>query len=534
MLESDQQDKLSRQPGPAGDRDPGGDDKPRRDGAALSAGQCRNRQSAVDSQPRGWVIKLLRIRYVIAAMLLTGCSLAPDHVRPAMPVPDAWASPDHGVADATRPALWRQFFLAPTLEALIGEALDNNRDLRITIQRVEVARSQYRIQRADLFPQMNVGAGVLRQRMPASLSLTGEAATSNELVALGSASWELDLWGRVHNLSEAALESWLATDEARRAVTLSLIADVANTWLDGRELDERIALADRTIDSRRESARIARRRYEVGAAPRLDMTQADTLLGQAESALITLEQQREQTRNALAVLVGAPVETEVAALSSVEDTVVRDLPPGLPSDLLVNRPDIRGAEDRLRATEANIGAARAAFFPRIALTAGYGTASSALDNLFMAGNSAWSFAGGAMAPVFDGGSRAGNLAEAKAQRAIAVADYERTVQTAFRNVADALAARRWLGQQVQAQRRTLAALSERARLSDLRYVNGASTYLEVLDAQRDLFAAEQALVETRRSRLSSEVNLYTALGGGRDDSSGATAVAIQETNGQIQ
>ena len=479
-------------------------------------------------------MQLSRINYVIAAMLLTGCSLAPGHVRPAMPVPNAWASPDHGIADAARPAQWQQFFLAPELKTLIGAALANNRNLRITIQRVEVARSQYHIQRASLFPQVNVGVGVLRERSPAALSLTGEAATTNELVGLASASWELDLWGRIHNLSDAALESWLSTDEARQEVALSLIAEVANTWLDGRELDERIALAGRTIDSRRESARITRRRYEVGAAPRLDMTQADTLLGQAESSLITLEQQREQTRNALALLVGAPAGTEVTALSSVEDTVVRDLPPGLPSDLLTERPDIRGAEDRLRAAEANIGAARAAFFPRIALTAGYGTASTALHNLFTASNSIWNFGAGAMMPVFDGGNLRANLAETKAQRAIAVADYERIVQTAFRDVADALAARRWLGQQVEAQRRTLAALSERAHLSNLRYLNGASTYLEVLDAQRDLFTTEQELVETRRARLSSEVNLYEALGGGQDDPSGAIAAAIQEANGQAK
>jgi multidrug efflux system outer membrane protein len=471
---------------------------------------------------------------VIMALLLAGCSLAPEHVRPVMPVPEAWALPDQGAVDAARPARWQQFFLAPALGALIGTALDNNRDLRIAIQRVETARSQYHIQRADLFPQLNVGTDLSRSRTPADLSYTGKTLIANDFSASVSASWEIDLWGRIRNLDAAALESWLATDEARRAVALSLIADVANTWLVGRELDERIALAGRTIDSRRESARIARRRYEVGAAPRLDMTQADALVGQAESALITLEQQREQTRNALALLVGAPVGTQVMALSSVEDVVVRDLPPGLPSDLLVDRPDIRGAEDRLRAAEANIGAARAAFFPRIALTGNYGTASEALDGLFAAGSSAWTIASSISAPLFDGGRLRGDLAAAQAQRAGAVADYERAVQAAFRDVADALAARRWLGQQVEAQRRTLAALSARARLSDLRYLNGASTYLEVLDAQRDLFATEQALVETRRARLESEVNLYTALGGGHDDPSAAASVASQEPDGEAQ
>ncbi|MDR3436730.1 efflux transporter outer membrane subunit [Telmatospirillum sp.] len=470
----------------------------------------------------------------IAVLLLVGCSMAPDHVRPAMPVPDAWALPDHGVTDAARPARWQQFFRSPALVGTIETALDNNRDLRVAIQRVELARSQYRIKRADLFPQVNVGTDLTRTRTPADLSYTGKTAIANNFSAEVSASWEVDLWGRVRNLNAAALESWLSTDEARRAVALNLIAEVANTWLAGRELDERIALAERTIGSRRESARIARRRYEVGAAPRLDLTQAEALLGQAESALITLEQRREQNRNALALLVGAPVGVEVVALSSVEDAVVRDLPAGLPSDLLTERPDIRGAENRLRVAEANIGAARAAFFPRIALTGDYGTASEALDGLFAPGSGTWTIASSVAAPLFDGGRLRGNLASAKAEQASAVADYERTVQTAFRDVADALAARRWLGQQVEAERRTLKALGARAHLSDLRYLNGAANYLEVLDAQRDLFATEQALVETERARLSSEVNLYAALGGGRDDPSRSTEVAPQETNGRMQ
>lgn len=460
--------------------------------------------------------------------------MAPDHVRPPLPVPDVWALPEDGGRSGGRSTEWRQFFLAPALEDLIGLALVNNRDLRMAIGRVEVVRSQYRIQRADLFPQLTAGADFSRTRTPADLSFTGKPLLSNSFSASVSVGWELDLWGRVRSLNDAALDSWLATDEGRRAVALSLIAEVANDWLLGRELDERITLAERTIGNRQESVRIARRRYEVGAAPRIDLTQADTLLGQAESALVALEQQREQTRNALAVLVGAPVGSDVVALSAVEDSVVRNLSPGLPSDLLMDRPDIRAAEDRLRATEANIGAARAAFFPRISLTGDYGTASAALDGLFKGGSSAWSLGAGLSAPLFDGGRLQGDLAETKALREVAVADYERTVQVAFRDVADALAARRWLGQQVAAQLRTLAALSERARLSDLRYHNGASPYLEVLDAQRDLFAAEQALVETRRARLSSEVNLYAALGGGPDDPSAVGTATNQEKDGDVK
>ena len=445
-----------------------------------------------------------------------------------MPVPDAWAAQDQAVVGQARPAEWRQFFRAPALTALIEAALGNNRDLRIAVWRVEVARSQYRSQRADRFPHVNVGATALRTQIPASLSVTGETYTANLYGGIIGASWDIDLWGRVRNLDAAALDNWMATQEGRRSITLCLIAEVANNWLTARELDERIALADRTVTSRRDSARIARRRFEVGAAPRIDQTQADTLLGEAESASIALEQQREATRNALAALVGQPLQTESGALSAVQDTaIVRDLQPGLPSSLLVQRPDIRAAEDRLRAAEANIGAARAAFFPRISLLGDYGTASTALENLFMGSGTAWIFATSAMAPIFDGGRLRGNLDGAKAERAIAVADYERAVQTAFRDVSNVLAARRWLGLQVAAETRTLEALTDRARLASLRYANGATTYLEVLNAQRDLFAAEQALVETRRTRLSSEVNLFAALGGGADDPS--AAIAINET-----
>jgi multidrug efflux system outer membrane protein len=455
--------------------------------------------------------------FLLALLLVAGCSLSPEHIRPASPVPDVWALPDRGNGAAARPGRWQSFFVAPALADLIALALENNRDLRVAVQRVEVVRSQYQIQRAELFPHLDGGAHSSRTKTPADLSYTGKSTVANTFSASVSAGWELDLWGRVRNLDTAALERWLATDEARRAVALNLIAEIANTWLVGRELDERIALAARTIDSRRDSARIVRRRYEVGASPRLDLTLAETLLGQADSALTVLEQQRERIQNALSVLVGASVGAEIVALSSVEAAVVRDLPPGLPSTLLEDRPDIRGAENLLRAAEADIGAARAAFFPRIALTGEYGTASAALDGLFLGGSRIWTLAANLSVPLFDGGRLQGALDAAKAQRSMAVAEYERTVQTAFRDVADALAARRWLGQQVAAQQRTLDALTERARLSRLRYLHGASTYLDVLDAERDLFATEQALVETRRARLSSEVNLYAALGGGDDE-----------------
>jgi multidrug efflux system outer membrane protein len=365
------------------------------------------------------------------------------------------------------------------------------------------------------------------------LSPTGTGVTENIFAGYVSASWDIDLWGRIGKLDQSGRETLLASEEARQAITLSLIANVANIWLSGRELDERIILADQTIASRRDSARIARRRFEVGSAAQIDQTLAEALLGDAESAAIALKQNRAQTLTALTVLVGTPLDDEITPLSSVEDAVIRDLPPGLPSALLAQRPDIRGAENRLRAAELNVGAARAAFFPRIALIGDGGVASTALDTLFNGSGTLWALASSLTAPILDGGRLQGGLAEAKANRQIAIGDYEKTVQTAFRDVADALAARHWLNLQIATQYRSLNALRNRARLAELRYRAGSSTYLEVQEAQRDLFALEQALVETRRAKLSSEINLFAALGGGRDDPSRASATSLVQTGEQL-
>ena len=468
---------------------------------------------------------------VVVFVLLGGCSFAPDHTRPPMPVPTVWTSPDDRSKEAAQRVEWQQFFRNASLLSLIQTALDNNRDLRIAVARVELARSEYRVQRADMFPQLSGDAAPTRLRLPGKILPGGQDITSNLFAGFLSASWEVDLWGRIRNLDEAALDNWLASDEARRAIRLSLIAEVANTWLLSREFDERIALAYQTIETRQDSVRITRRRYEIGYSPRIDLTQAESSLGQAESDMSALEREREQTRNALSVLLGVSAKEETTTLSAVENSVMPELPPGLPSDLLENRPDIREAEDQLRATEADIGAARAAFFPRIALFGQYGSASTALGDLFTNSTGAWIFGAAAAQPLFEGGRLTGNLAAAKAQRKIAVADYERTVQTAFRDVADALAARRWLEKQIEAQQRTVAALTDRAHLADLRYRAGSAPYLEVLDAQRDLFSAQQSLIATRRTRLSSEINLYAALGGGDDNPNPSTADNLGSAGG---
>lgn len=447
--------------------------------------------------------------------LLSACTLAPRYDRPPPPTADRYP----GAAEAARPERarigWREFFSDPALRELIGRALENNRDLRSAMRQAEAVRALYGIARADRLPAL--GAGVLgsRARAPADLSFTGRAATSEQYQAnLQLSAWELDLWGRVRGLTEAAFESFLAADETRRAVAVSLAAGVANSYLLERELDERLTLAQGTLASREESLRIVSRRFQRGNASRLDEVQAETLLNQARASLAVLRRERALNRNALTLLVGAPVELEDLPLSRIEQGFAPDLPEGLPSDLLVARPDIRAAEHRLKGTHADIGAARAAYFPRIALTGAFGTASKELDGLFGTGSGAWSFAPSATVPLFDHGRRRAALDLARARRELAVAEYERTVQGAFREVADGLAQRRWLAAQVAAERAVVSLQTERARLARLRWESGAASYLETLDAERERFAAEQAHVQTRRSLLASKVELFAALGGG--------------------
>ncbi|WP_199540779.1 efflux transporter outer membrane subunit [Paraburkholderia kururiensis] len=455
---------------------------------------------------------------------LAACSLAPHYERPAPPVPGAWPA-DTSAPAASSPGgssvnqiSWRDYFPDPQLQALIDEALAHNRDLRVAVQRVEEARASYGIQRADQLPTVNAGATYGRFRAPTGFlaGMGGSSSITGSFYSLSvmESSWELDLWGRVRNLKDAALENFLASDASRRAVTVSLIAQVADAYLALREYDERITLARETMTSRQESLRIVRRRFETGAVARLDLTQAEILLQQAETLDAQLEQARATEAHALDLLLGAPAQLSPATAPLNDASVRPDLGAGLPSDLLENRPDIAAAEHQLRAANANIGAARAAFFPRITLTSSYGTTSTGLHDLFSSANGAWLFLPNLSVPIFDAGRNRSNLALAKAREQEAVAQYEKSIQAAFRDVADALSARDWLEQQTRIARATLASQSERARLVKLRYDTGATPFLEVLDAQRDLLAAQQQLVQTRRALLASRVALFAALGGG--------------------
>ena len=452
---------------------------------------------------------------MLAAGLLGACSLAPTYQQPQAPVASVYptqASEKSGDASAIG---WHEFFPDPRLQALIATALEHNRDLRTAALRIEEARAQYNIQSADLLPNLNATATGSRARTPGRLAQTGiPTVNSNYQVGLAIPSFELDFFGRVRSLNDAALAQYLATEEASRAARISLVAEVAKAYLTERSLAEQYELARMTLESRESAYRLAKQRFNVGAASALDLRQNEILAQTARASLATLARQRAQAINALTLLVGKPLEGLPTEHSLAEQNIITDIPAGMPSDLLVRRPDIRAAEQRLKATNANIGAARAAFFPRISLTASIGTASNELSGLFDAGSRSWLFAPQLVQPIFDAGRNSGNLTLAEVRKNIAIADYERTIQTAFREVADALAARAMLDEQIDAQRAVQDAQAERLRLADLRYKSGVASSLDVLDAQRELFSAQQALIQARQLKLTNAIDLYRSLGGG--------------------
>ena len=449
-----------------------------------------------------------------SAGLLAGCAnFAKPHVRPTLPTATYYPEPVGKVPGqrATEVSL-AQFLVDPRLEALVVQALQRNRNLAVTVARIEEARGLYRIQNADRLPTLDATADVTKSRQG---GIAGPETTTRYGVGVAVTGFELDFWGRVRNLSEAARSEFLATRQAERAFRLSLIRDVASAYFASREADERIALADATVRSRREAVRIAKRRLDAGVTSALDYRQAESLLTQAETQAAALRLARAQSDNFLAVLVGGPVAGPLPApLPLAQQTATPALAAGLPSDLLVARPDVLAAEERLRAARANIGAVRAAFLPTISLTGAAGFASTALGSLFGGDGLTWSFGPAIRLPIFNGGRNKANLTVAQARENIAVATYEVTVQAAFREVADALAGRQYYAQQVAAGSRGVTAARQIARLARLRYREGVASYLEVLDAERTLFAAEQQLIQLRRSQADNLVALYVALGGG--------------------
>jgi multidrug efflux system outer membrane protein len=478
------------------------------------------------------------------AAVLAGCTLMPDYERPAAPIDAAYPTgpayrsanqaPDRPGAPATPDVGWRDFYTDPLLQQVIALALQNNRDLRVAALNVEAARATYRIQRAQLLPTVTVGAQESAQRTPGDLSQSGRATTSRSYqVGASVSAWELDLFGRIRSLNEQALQLYLAQDETRTATQLALVSEVATAYMTLRADQELLQLTQDTLKSQRDSYELTKQSYDNNIATALDLSQAEISVRTAERNLAQFQRQAAQDMNALVLLVGDPLPQDVRARldqpSPLNDALMpTTLPAGLPSDLLERRPDIRAAEHQLEAANANIGAARAAFFPSITLTGGAGTASASLGRLFDGGQGAWSFTPQINIPIFAGGSLQANLDLAKVQKRIEIATYEGAIQAAFRDVADALAGRGTLDDQIRAQQLLVQANQRAYDLSEQRFRQGVDSYLNVLDSQRSLYDAQQVLVQTRLARLTNLVDLYKALGGGW------TEKTVQQQASQLQ
>lgn len=457
---------------------------------------------------------------IAAFLMLSGCSLIPDYHRPAPPVEASWpqgraydANQNLQGQVATLPVV-AQFFKDPALVRLLNTALENNRDLRIAAKNVEAYRALYRIRRAEQFPTLDASASGDRRRLPDDLSSTGESGIESQYQVGFVTAYELDLFGRIRSLSTQALEQYLATEEAQRSVHITLIGDVATTYFLWRTDQALLELTEATLASYVESLDMIEATAGAGTGSELDVRQARTLVNQAAAQKALYTRRIAEDANALQLLLGSPVPTDRSKSAPLTISTIAEVPAGLPADLLLNRPDIRAAEHQLLAANANIGAARAAFFPRISLTASAGTSSSDLDGLFNSGSESWSFVPQISVPIFNAGRLRANLDYAEIQKEVSVASYEKSIQTAFREVADGLAARGTYGEQLSAQALLVDNYKAYFQLAQQRYDQGIDSYLTVLDAQRELFASQQQLLNDQLGQINSEVQLYKALGGG--------------------
>jgi multidrug efflux system outer membrane protein len=455
---------------------------------------------------------------LIASTAVGACTLAPKYERPAMPTAQAWSTPTPEPTSSVSAADldWRQVLLDQRLQGVVDLALQQNRDLRVAVLNIEKARAQYGIQRAALLPAVNGVLSEQRIHQPAAGSQFGVGIDTTIYSAnLGVSAYELDLFGRVRSLSAAALQSFFATEENSRAARISLISETATAWLTLAADQDRLALAKETLGTREESLRLVQQQVDGGVGSRLDLRNAQTLAETARADVATYTAQVAQDRNALTLLAGTEVPVNLLPTEGVaETTILADLPAGLPSDVLLRRPDVLAAEHQLQGANANIGAARAAFFPRISLTGQYGTTNNQLSGLFDAGTKAWSFSPQISLPIFAGGANIANLKGAKADRDIAVATYEKAVQTAFREVSDALSVRATVTDRLASQERLVEAASDSQRLSLQRRDAGLDSALTQLDAQRTLYTAQQGLITVRLARAANLVALYKTLGGG--------------------
>ena len=494
--------------------------------------------------------------YALTALLaVSACTLEPHYQRPAAPITPDWPQIEGGVAQAPAPGPapgpaaapsvtpvaangtaaadigWREFFTDARLQKLIEIALQHNPDARVATLNIAAARAQYQIQRADLFPAINATAVETAEKFPSAVApiatsgaVSGGAATPTATgsgvfrffdVGVGFTSYEIDLFGRVRSLNHQRLQQYLGFEETRRSTQITVIASVANAYLTLLADQKLLRVTQDTLDSQQESLRLIRMSFEGGVNTALDLHQAETTVATAQANLAQYAREVAQDRNALTVLLGTPMPDGLPGESDLdEESLMTDLPAGLPSDILTQRPDILAAEHNLIAGNANIGAARAAFFPRITLTGTYGTASTQLSGLFDHGSTAWTFSPQISLPIFAAGANVAGLNLAKVQKNVLIVQYEQAIQTGFREVADSLAGRATYDTQIAADQALLDATNDSFRLANMRFTGGIDNYLVVLDSQRALYGAQQSLIEAKLARLQNLVTLYKALGGG--------------------
>lgn len=459
---------------------------------------------------------LWTVIFVCLSLLFQGCAMIPRYDRPAMPVPAAYKESAEAAAQPIQDIAWRDFFADEGMRRLIETALDNNRDLRTAMLNIEKARAQYRIQRADLLPTVAAAADASIQRLPGDLSRIGEAGINRQYSAtLGFSSFELDLFGRIRSLTEEALETYYSVEDDAKTAQISLIAEVAGIYLQLVSDRELLDITRATYKSRGEQHGLIRKMFESGVASELEVSQARSLMEEARSNVARYETRVGQGENALTLLLGAPLPSDLPdarKLSQVRS--LADIPEGLPSSLLERRPDIQAAEHRLKAANADIGAARANFFPTITLTGALGTISSDSAELFSGSAGYWSFLPSVSLPIFDTGRNISRLQASEAEKKIAVAGYEKSIQTAFREVADTLVQRSTISEQIAADKALVEATAKTHKLASTRYEAGVDNYLSVLDAQRSLYTAQQSYTATRLLRETNALTLYKALGGG--------------------
>ena len=450
--------------------------------------------------------------------LLGGCTMMPKYDRPPAPVSSSWpggSTQSKATNAAATDMDWRDFFEDPRLRSLISLALENNRDLQIAALRVEQARAQYRIQRSELFPGAQGNASLTRQRFSGAVTAFNGGTTLTTYTLDVGAAYELDLFGRVRSLKKEALEKYFASDEARKSVQIALVSEVATEYLTQLRLLKAKAIANQTLEAVQESYNLIKRRFQTGAASELELRTAEAQVQTVRVNSANFLQLLAESENALVLLVGQPLPDDLPSGKPFQQQdLLTDLPVGIPSEVLQRRPDILAAEHTLKAANADIGAARAAFFPRIVLTGSAGTASARLTDLFTGPSETWNFSPQLTVPIFDVGSTRARLAVSQVAKRIEIANYERAIQTAFREVADALAVQSILDEKLKAQELLLNAEQKRFDLTNARYRQGVDSYLDVLLAQQDLYAAQQNLLQFQAARLLNAVALYRSLGGG--------------------